>query len=220
LTRSRSASTRNANRLMPADYLTNKLTWNSYRLLSCSYSLNALALTCRRLQKTLQHSLEVRITQNWAKTSSYGPPPSLACTSWSPSCSCPHTSFRPSQATASKKRHVPPCRSGNSAHAHIAPGPRRCKHKRDPHRVWMQDTCTPLHLAMKPNDLVTAALLLDRGVCIDAGYGCSWASLYALHDPCARGNFDMVALLPARGAHPELRGHHGTAPGSTLHARA
>jgi hypothetical protein len=38
LTRSRSASTDNANRLMPTDCLTDKLPWHSYHSLSRSYS--------------------------------------------------------------------------------------------------------------------------------------------------------------------------------------
>jgi hypothetical protein len=70
---------------------------------------------------------------------------------------------------------------------------------------------------MKVNDLVTAALVLDCCVSIDAGYGCIWASSYALHDPCARGNFDVVALLLVQGANPESQEHDRTALGFALH---
>ncbi|KAJ6514285.1 ankyrin repeat-containing domain protein [Mycena vitilis] len=178
-------------------------------------SLNALALTCRRLHEILQPELESRITPQlarklllWAAASK----PHIVKKLLAP----PH-SMHPDPGNGAPMYwcetplHVA-AKAGNTQITNLL-----LDAGADPAAEWDQDEFQPLHLATMNKDLDMMKLLLDRGSPVDASFGCDGASESALHYACAIGNLDMVRLLLERGASIEHRGHYGSALGFAVH---
>ncbi|KAJ7811853.1 hypothetical protein B0H13DRAFT_2383640 [Mycena leptocephala] len=117
---------------MPTDYLTDKLPWNSSLALPLLLT-NALALTCQRLQKTSQHSLEVCLTPGLGKDLLF----------WVAAASLPHIKT----CTLVLQRKL-------STHTSL---PGLLDAITSPPLVWIQDAYPPLHLAVEANDLAMAA---------------------------------------------------------------
>ncbi|KAJ7148448.1 ankyrin repeat-containing domain protein [Mycena crocata] len=177
-------------------------------------SVNALALTCRRLREILQPELESRITPKlrrllllWAADSNLKPHIIVKL------LSAPHP-------TSLAGEYGGPGSYWNKTPLHVAAEARNLETATllleagaSPAAEWDQDEYQPLHLAAQNNDLAMMRLLLDHGAPLDAFFGCDGCSESALHLACSTGNLEMVQLLLDRGAIPESRGHYGTTLG-------
>ncbi|KAJ7648649.1 ankyrin repeat-containing domain protein [Mycena polygramma] len=182
-------------------------------LLPRTASLNALALTCRRLHDILQPELESRLTPAlarrlllWAAESK----PHIVAKLLSP----PHC-VRPGEE----------CEFGTETPLHIAAQAGNVESARllleagaNPMAQWDRAGYQPLHLAAQNNHLEVVKLLLDCGAPIDRMFG--WHnSQSALHSACAGGQLEVVKFLVERGAQIERYGAVGSALSCAVRGR-
>ncbi|KAF7370099.1 O-methyltransferase family 3 protein [Mycena sanguinolenta] len=176
-------------------------------------SLNALALTCRRLHTTIQPDLETRITPElarklllWAAAAH----PHIVAKLLSP----PHSLHPdPGLLSCQTPLHVA-AKAGNLETAQLL-----LDAGASPASDWGQDEYQPLHLAVMNKDVAMTTLLLDRGAPLENGFGCDGGSETALQHACWIGHLEIVKLLVERGANIERSGHYGTALGFAVHGR-
>ncbi|KAJ7103854.1 ankyrin repeat-containing domain protein [Mycena epipterygia] len=177
-------------------------------------SLNALALTCRRLHEILQPELEARITPEiahqllrWAAASK----PHIVRKVLSPPHSIKPTGY---ELFSETPLHIA-AKAGNIETTTLL-----LEAGADPAAQCSQEDHQALHLAAMNKDLEIMKLLLDHGATVDDSFGCDGCgSETALHFACSMGNMEMIHLLLERGANIERRGHYGSALGFAVHRR-
>ncbi|KAJ7829429.1 ankyrin repeat-containing domain protein [Mycena olivaceomarginata] len=166
-------------------------------------SLNALALTCRRLHEIIQPELDRRITPElgqalllWAAASR----PHIVLKLLSPPHSIhpsppPPDGWRASPQTA---LHIA-AEAGNTETASLL-----LNAGADPAAATYKYNKQPLHVAAENNDLEMMKLLLDHGAPVDAKFGYdNQHSENVLHHACSMGHPAMVELLLEHGANLE-----------------
>ncbi|KAJ6582251.1 ankyrin repeat-containing domain protein [Mycena capillaripes] len=176
-------------------------------------SLNAFALTCRRLREILQPELESRITPAlaqdlllWAAASK---PHIIAKLLSPPHSTPPYPDNR--WFWGQTALHVA-SKAGNTESALLL-----LEAGANPAASWDQEEYQPLHLAAMNKDLTMMKLLLDHGAPIDSNFGCDGCSENVLHYACSMAHMEMIKLLLERGANIECCGHYGSALGFAVH---
>ncbi|KAJ6481080.1 ankyrin repeat-containing domain protein [Mycena sanguinolenta] len=171
-------------------------------------TLNALALTCRRLHEILQPELESLITPElgrelllWAAKSR----PVIVAKLLSP----PH-SVDPAQSFWGRNALHIAVNAGNAEIVGLLLNAGANAASEDSHFGL------PILLAAHNNDLETMKLLLNHGAPIDAKLG---SDETALHSACWMGHLEMAELLLERGANIECSGHYGNALGFAVARR-
>ncbi|KAJ7648625.1 ankyrin repeat-containing domain protein [Mycena polygramma] len=177
-------------------------------------SLNAFALTCRRLHEILQPDLERRITPElaselllWAAASR----PRLVAKLLSPPHSTSPNPVRGSLWTAPLHLAV---EAGNMESTRLL-----LEAGASSAAKWGLEEYQPLHLAAERKDIVMMKLLLDHGAPINSNFGSGGCSQNALHYACWMAHLDVIQILLERGADLECGGHYGTALGFAMHRR-
>ncbi|KAJ7103840.1 ankyrin repeat-containing domain protein [Mycena epipterygia] len=176
-------------------------------------SLNALALTCRRLHEILQPELEARITPELAHELLRGAAaskPHIVRKILSPPHSIKPTGYGYFSETP---LHIA-AKAGNIETTTLL-----LEAGADPGAQWDQEEYQALHLAAMNKDLEMMKLLLDHDAPVDGWFGCDGCSETALHLACSMGNMEMIHLLLERGADIERTGHYGNALGFAVHRR-
>ncbi|KAJ6478045.1 ankyrin repeat-containing domain protein [Mycena vitilis] len=176
-------------------------------------SLNAFALTCRRLHEILQPDLERRITSKlaseillWAAASR----PRLVAKVLSP----PHsTSPNPVRGSWTTPLHLA-VDAGNVESTRLL-----LEAGSSPAAKWGPEEYQPLHITVEQKDLAIMKLLLDYGAPINSKFGCGACSQNVLHRACSMVRLNVIQILLDRGADLECCGHYGTALGFAMHQR-
>ncbi|KAK7061229.1 ANK-REP-region domain-containing protein [Favolaschia claudopus] len=203
---------------MSNNFFTDELPPELVVLLASSLSpasLNALALTCRRLHSILQPELDARLTSEVGKellleAANSGKTDTVAKLLAHPFLVKPNAGFQYEEKTP---LHAAAYTKNTEAVALLLDA------GADIHAIWDQDEYQPLHLAVMADHLPTVKLLLDRGSQINSNAGCDGASFCPLHLACESRSIEIVSLLLERGANTELEGHHGTALAFALRSR-
>jgi hypothetical protein len=177
-------------------------------------TLNALALTCRRLHEILQPELESRITPElagrllrWATANSK--PYLVAKFLFPPHSTHPTPPGGGNWYISETVLHIA-AQSGNTEIAALlleVGGNQKAE--------YGQDDYQPFHLAVQRRDLEMMKLLLDYRAPIDAGFH----GQTALHYACGIGHLGMIELLLQWGADVESWGSRGTPLGAAVKGR-
>ncbi|KAJ6478059.1 ankyrin repeat-containing domain protein [Mycena vitilis] len=174
-------------------------------LLPRTASLNALALTCRRLRDILQPELESRLTPTLARRlllwAAESKPHIVAKLLSPPHCVCPREEYAFGTETP---LHIA-AQAGNAESARLL-----LEAGANPMAQWDRAGYQPLHLAAQNDHLEVVKLLLDCGAPIDKTFR-GHNSQSALHSACAGGQLEVVKFLVERGAQMERYGAVGSA---------